>query len=169
MPPKTLHFIVYARLPKRQVEGILGELDIYTFYFLLAGGKHTIQETYTGTNPEEWYSEFLREQGIIVKESYSTQTKTKTFIWMEVDEAKTPIHEFTQAEDIPEDDLETLGWRRILVPCEKGTVRECLGLMVGAQQSRIEPTTNGLSMAYVLQALLRPDPEPESPALRNGT
>lgn len=156
MPPNQYYFIVYARLPKRQVEGILGELDIYTFQFLLSGGKHCIQETYTGTNPEEWYTEFLREQGIMIQESHVTQSKTRTYIWMEVNAEETPIDEFTQAEDVAEDDFDTLAWRRIVIPCEKNTVRECLGLMVGAKEMHMDSSPTGLTMATVLQALLQP-------------
>lgn len=151
----SVRFIVYARQAPKQFTGILGTIDFYKFQFLLAGGKYLIEETYTGTNPAEWYTKVLGEQDIIICASQTQTIRGKTVVWLEVDAEKTPIDEFTIWTDLPADDNETLAWRPFFYPCTSGTTKECLGLAVKARETAVTQDKHPIMLQTVLDAILQ--------------
>jgi hypothetical protein len=152
-------FIIYTKPTIRHFQGILGSIDLFTIHLLLAGGKHLIEESYSGPDPITWYTQTLREQDIYVSASKQQKYKGQIYIWLEIDPDQTPIHEFTSWQEVNETDTETLAWRKIVYPCTGGTTKECLGLAVAAREICL--TKKGQSPLYltnVLDAVLYPDP-----------
>ncbi len=152
----TVLFIVYAKPPPKRFTGILGELDLYKIQFLLAGGKHVIQETYDGADPATWYTKVLEEQDILISTTKTQKFKGHTLVWLEVDAEKTPIHEFTIWSDLPANDNDTLAWRTFYYPCTTGVseVKECLGLAVKARETVLFPGKQPILLSTVLDAIL---------------
>jgi hypothetical protein len=152
-------FIIYTKPTIRTFQGILGPIDVFTIHILLAGGKHLIEESYSGSDPIGWYTHTLREQDIYVSASKQQKYKGQSYIWLEVDPEQTPIHEFTSWQEVDDKDTETLAWRKIVYPCTAGTTKECLGLAVAARNICL--TRKGQTPLYltnVLDAVLYPDP-----------
>jgi hypothetical protein len=151
----TYLFIIYGTPEVRKFNGILGEIDFYTFQFLLAGGKYLVEEEYNGKDPVAWYKNVLEEQDIFVKNTNKQKFKNKNIIWLEVDTSKTPIHEFTSYSDLDEKDESTLAWRKIYFPCSANTSKECLGLAVVAREIPLSPKNkHGIYLFEVLHAIL---------------
>jgi len=150
-------FIVYAKAPPKQFSGILGEIDLHAIQFLLVGGKYSIEETYAGSDPVEWYSEILEQQGIIVSQGKLQKYKGETFIWLQVDLERTPIEEFTSWSELDPSDTETLAWRTFYYPCYKGTTKECLGFAISAREIYLQKTKRVLQLNTVLDAILSSD------------
>jgi hypothetical protein len=155
-------FIIYSKPTIRRFKGILGDIDVFTTHLLLAGGKHLIEESYTGQDPIEWYVKTLEEQDIYVSTSKQQKYKGQSYIWLEVDSEKTPIQEFTSWQEVDAKDMETLAWRKFVYPCTAGTKKECLGLAVVARELRLtRQGTTPLYVSDVLDAILYPDPKDE--------
>jgi hypothetical protein len=150
----TYTFIIYARQGQKQFQGILGEFTLHTVQLLLAGGKTLLEEQYDGEDPIQWYTNVLSEQEIHVKESKQQVYKGRQYIWLEVDSDKTPIHEFTTWKDIPEDDMESLAWRRIMYPIQVESGKECLGFAVIANEIPLQTKPGGFTMKNILEAIL---------------
>ena len=151
---KSYTYIIYAKTSPRQFNGILGPIDLYCVQLLLAGGKFLIEEVYGGDDPIGWYVNVLKDQDIHISQSKQQKYKGQNYIWLEVDTEKTPIHEFTQASEVPETDRETLAWRSTWYPCNGGTKNECLGLAVAARDVLLQTTKTPLTMFDVLDAIL---------------
>ena len=151
---QTYTFIIYARQGQKNFQGILGEFTLHTVQLLLAGGKTLLEEQYDGADPVEWYTGVLSEQEIYVKESKQQVYKGKQYIWLEVDAEKTPIHEFTTWKDLPEDDMESLAWRRIMYPIQSSTGKECLGFAVIANEISLQMKPGAFTMKSILEAIL---------------
>ncbi len=147
-------FIIYARQSARQFQGILGTFTLHTVQLLLAGGKTLIQEQYDGTDPIQWYTDVLAEQDIVVKESKQQNYKGQQYIWLEVDADRTPIHEFTTWTELPEEDTESLAWRKVVYPIQPSTGKECLGFAVIANEISLTQKQSGFSMKDILEAIL---------------
>jgi hypothetical protein len=130
MPKQTIQYIIYSKAPVKQATGILGQINLHCIWFLLAGGKILIEESYDGADPVGWYKKVLEEQDIIVSSAKQQKFKGQTFVWLEVDFEKTPIHEFTTWADADTVDTDTPLWRPFWVPCEPGSTKECLGFAV---------------------------------------
>jgi hypothetical protein len=147
-------FIIYAPPEKRRFSGILGEIDLYKVYLLLAGGKYVIEESYSGKDPIEWYCNILKEQEIYIRDSKIQKNKGNTYVWLQVDTGKTQIEEFTFWDELSSEDTNTLAWRTYLYPCEADRTKECLGLGVIAQETRLtEKKESPLYLNEVLDAI----------------
>jgi hypothetical protein len=153
----TYTFLVYAKAPPKQFSGILGEIDLHAIQFLLMGGKYSIEETYSGSNPVEWYTDILEQQGIFVSQGKQQKFKGETFIWLQVDLERTPIEEFTSWSELDPSDNETLAWRTFYYPCHKGTTKECLGFAISAREIFLQKTKRVLQLSTVLDAILSSD------------
>jgi hypothetical protein len=150
----TYTFIVYVKETPKRFNGILGEIDFYAIHMLLLGGKYIIDEVYSGTNPIEWYTNVLEQQGIYIHQGKQQKFKGQTYIWLEVDPVKTPIHEFTQSNELDPHDTETLAWRTFFYTCYAGTLKECLGLAVSARELSLEKGKKPLYLNTILDAIL---------------
>jgi hypothetical protein len=151
---QTYTYLLYALPPPKRMSGILGDIDLYSIYFLLQGGKYLIEEKYDGTDPIKWYVDYLEEQGIVVKSTKTQQFKKKNYIWLEVDYEQTPIDEFTQWLELDSSDTETLAWRCVRYPCSAGTTKECLGFAVAARDTVLQKCSNPLTIGDVCNAIL---------------
>jgi len=147
-------FLVYAKGPPRQFSGILGDIDLHAIHFLLMGGNYSIEETYSGSNPVEWYTDILEQQGIFVVQGKQQKFKGETIIWLEVDLERTPIEEFTAWSELDPSDMETLAWRTFYYPCHKGTTKECLGFAISAREICLQKNKQTLRLNTVLDAIL---------------
>jgi hypothetical protein len=150
-------FLVYAKAPPKHFSGILGEIDLHAIQFLLMGGKYSIEETYSGSNPVEWYIDILEQQGIFVSQGKQQKFKGETFIWLQVDLERTPIEEFTSWSELDPNDTETLAWRTFYYPCHAGTTKECLGFAISAREIFLQKTKKTLRLNTVLDAILSSD------------
>jgi hypothetical protein len=158
MKEKVHTFLIYTRPTSRKFSGIIGEFDLYTIHFLLAGGKYLIEEKYDGQDPISWYTEILKQQDIIVTATKQQKYKGTNYIWMEVDPEKTPISEFTTWSEVDPTDMETLAWRKVHYPLKNR--KECLGLAVKAYEiSLTSPIKETLSLGTILDAILDSDPK----------
>jgi hypothetical protein len=158
MKEKLHTFLIYTKPISRQFSGILGEFNLYTIHFLLAGGKYLIEEKYDGSDPVSWYTEILKQQDIIVSASKQQKYKGTNYIWLEVDPEKTPISEFMSWTEVDSNDLETLAWRTIYYPLKNG--KECLGLAVKAcETSFTPPNKDPLPLTTILDAILDSGPK----------
>jgi hypothetical protein len=158
MKEKIHTFLIYTKPKARQISGILGEFELVTIHFLLAGGKYLIEESYDGPDPISWYTEILGQQDIIVTASKQQKYKGTNYIWMEVDPEKTPISEFTSWKEVDSNDLETLAWRQVWYPCKQN--KECLGLAVKARETTFTPSNKDpLTLSTILDAILDSGPK----------
>jgi len=94
---QTVQYIIYCVPPSKKHSGILGNLDTYTVYLLLIGGKKGIEETIDKkTNPIDFYTNILKEQDMTIKSSFTQTLKDIKRVWIEIDSASTDIKEYTQ-------------------------------------------------------------------------
>lgn len=128
-------FIIYTKPKAKQFSGILGEIDVYRFQLLLAGGKYIIEEQYQEKDAIKWYISILEQQGIIVANSKQQKYKGDIYIWLEVDSEKTPISEFTMWNELDKEDNESLAWKTFYYPCKANTNTECLGFGIVARET----------------------------------
>jgi hypothetical protein len=158
MKEKVHTFLIYTKPISRNFSGILGDLELYTIHFLLAGGKYLIEETYDGPDPVSWYTEILGQQDIHVTATKQQKYKGTNYIWMEVDPEKTPLSEFTNWSEVESNDLETLAWRKVVYPCKNN--KECLGLAVKARETCLTaPKKDPLFLSTILDAILDSGPK----------
>lgn len=156
MPPiQTVYYIVYSKAPVKEYSGLLGTIDLQCVWFLLSGGKTILEEQYIGSDPIGWYTSVLESQDMIVASSKIQKYKGHSYVWIEIDFEKTPIHEYTTWRDISENDTETLAWRPFWIPFEHGTTKECLGFAVSNRDCLLQSTTakNPLSLQTVFDAI----------------
>ena len=151
---RTYTFIVYAKDPPKHFSGILGEIDLHAIHFLLMGGKYSIEENYSGSDPVKWYIDILEQQGIYIVQGKQQKYKGDIFIWLEVDLEQTSIHEFTSWKDLDPSDTESLAWRTFYYPCHAGTIRECLGFAISARELSLQKTKKSLKLNTILEAIL---------------
>lgn len=126
---KTYTYIIYMTPKIKKFSGILGEIDLYTFSFLLAGGKTIIEEEYEGNDPVGWYCASLEDQNMKVLKSKIQTIKGKQYIWIEIERDNSKIFPLTGEETTDE-----LVWKTFYYTCKSGTKEECLGLMVSAKE-----------------------------------
>jgi hypothetical protein len=150
-------FIIYTKPKIASFNGILGGIDVFTVHLLLAGGKYLIEETYDGTEPIEWYTRTLEDQGIYISASKQQKYKGVHYVWLEVDSDKTKIEEFAVWKDIDAQDEESLAWRKFVYPCTAGTTKECVGLAVVARELKLTKQGQApMHVSNVLDAILQP-------------
>jgi len=155
-PAKSRYtFIIYTTPSRTPCTGILGTFELCTVQFLLAGGKYLIEEEYDGKDPVKWYIYTLKEQDISVTSSKQQKYKGQNYVWLEVDPVKTPIQEFTIWTEVPESDIDTLAWRKIMYPCSAETSAECLGFTVATREmNMVEPKKTPMYLNTILDAIL---------------
>jgi hypothetical protein len=148
-------YIIYTKPTSKRITGLLGDIDLYTIHFLLAGGKLLVEEPYAGPDPIEWYSSILAEQGIHISNTKQQTYKHRTCIWLEVDPEQTPIDEFTSWKEVNDGTLDILAWRTVYYPCTAGTKTECVGMAVAAKDiSFTEKRTPPIYLHTILEAIL---------------
>jgi len=151
---QTVQYIIYCVPPPKKHVGLLGNLDTYTAYLLLIGGTQGVQENIDViTNPVEFYTNILDEQGMIIKSSFNQKLKEIQRVWIEIDPA-TNIQEYTQWNELDPKDNETLAWKPFLFPCLEGTKKECLGLSVVAKEKYIFEGKYKASVHDILSTLI---------------
>ncbi len=151
---QTITFIVYARGQPKEYTGILGQITLHCTWILLTGGKHLLEESYTGSDPVAWYKSVLEEQEMVVKTTKTQKFKGTTYVWIEVDAEKTPIEEYTTWRDLEPNDTTSLAWRPFWTPCTQSTTTECLGFAVKAREFPLQSKANSLTLQQVLDAIL---------------
>jgi hypothetical protein len=148
-------YIIYTKPTSKRMSGILGEIDLYTIHFLLAGGKLLVEEKYDGPDPVGWYSTILAEQGIHISNTKQQKYKNRTCIWLEVNPETTPIEEFTSWKEVEGDASDTLAWRTVYYPCTAGTKTECVGIAVAARDvSFTDKKSTPMYLTTILEAIL---------------
>jgi len=147
---QTLQYIIYSVGPPKKHNGLLGNLDTYTVYLLLLGGKSGIEEHIETPTPIEFYTNILKEQGMIIKSTHLQSIKDIKRIWIEID-PKTNIQEYTQWKDATDDNL---AWKPYIFPCHEGTKNEALGLSVSARESLIFKGKHKVSVYDILSNVL---------------
>jgi hypothetical protein len=130
----TYTFIFYTPPKMKKFNGILGEIDMYSIQFLLAGGRYLVEEQYDGEDPIAWYTEIMKEQCIYISNSKMQTFKGKKYVWMEIDAEKTPVDEFMTSQQVSPTDTDILAWKTFHIPCTGGSKTECLGLGVVARE-----------------------------------
>lgn len=148
-------FVFYTPPILKKFNGILGEIDLYHIKLLLAGGKYLVEEQYEGDNPIEWYTEIMKEQGIIISNSKTQTYKGKKYIWLEIDSEKTPVDEFMTWQQVSTNDTDILAWRTFYIPCSGGTKTECLGLgVVAREMTMTESNKSPIMLNTLLDGIL---------------
>ena len=125
------YYIIYAKdKPTHFPNGLLGPIDLHKYHFLLQDGKQIIEESLpSNIDPITYYQESLQSQDMVVKQSFKDDNK----IYIEIDAQATQIESFTQYYELSSSSEEdTLAWKTYWIPCNAGTTKECLGLMVCA-------------------------------------
>ena len=149
---QTIQYIIYAVGPPKKYTGLLGNLDTYTVYLLLLGGKQGIEETIETTQPIEFYTNILKEQDMVIKSTQLEKLKGISRVWIEIDSEQTNLQEYTQWRDVT--DPETLAWKPYITPCREGTKTEALGLSIGAKETLIFKGKNKVSVYDILSTVL---------------
>ena len=136
----------------KKFSGILGDIDLYTCSFLLAGGKSIIEEQYDGKDPVSWYFTNLEQQDMKPLKTKTQTIKGKTYIWIEVEWDPSQINR-----DLSENStsMEELVWKSFYYPCKSNTKEECLGLMVQVKEIRMnDDIKNPIYLNTLLDAIL---------------
>ena len=149
---QTIQYIIYAVGPPKKHTGLLGNLDTYTVYLLLLGGKQGIEETIETKTPVEFYTNILKEQDMVIKSTQLETLKGVTRVWIEIDSEQTNLQEYTQWRDVT--DSETLAWKPYITPCREGTKTEALGLNIGAKETLIFKGKHKVSVYDILSTVL---------------
>jgi len=124
----AIQYIVYAKETPKQCTGLLGDLDIHVIHLFLVGGEHGIVEHTSHKDPVGFYTDFLKEQDMVVKSARLETTKSYKRVYIEIDAKETPLAEYTQWKDCDPKDKDVLAWKTFWITCHKGTTTECLGL-----------------------------------------
>jgi hypothetical protein len=149
---QTIQYIIYSVGTPKKHTGLLGNLDTYTVYLLLLGGKVGIQETIETSTPVEFYTNILKEQDMVIKSTQLENLKGFLRVWIEIDSEKTNIQEYTQWRDAS--DPESLAWKPYIIPCREGTKTEALGLSIGAKETLIFKGKHKVSIYDILSTVL---------------
>jgi len=149
---QTIQYIIYSVGPPKKHTGILGNLDTYTVYLLLLGGKEGIEEHIETTQPIEFYTSILKEQDMVIKSTQHETLKGVIRVWIEIDSEITNIHEYTQWRDATEPG--TLAWKPYIFPCLEGTKKEALGLTIGAKEALIFKGKHKVSVYDIISTVL---------------
>jgi len=147
-------YIVYCVEPKKQVTGLIGALDIYVIQLLLAGGKVGIEETVESGDPVEFYSTFLKEQGMFIKYTQYEKIKDIHRVWIEIDYDQTNFKEYSTWKEVDANDIETLAWKPYWIPCVEGTKKESLGLSVISKETNVFAGKYRISVHDILTTIL---------------
>ena len=123
---KTTFYVVAVEKLK-QVNGIIGALDLYNISILLEDGTHPPCETVPAkATPTTWYTDYLKTQDIHVKGAEVLGDNTCILY---VDTEKTVLSEFLNVKDC--DDISeakgSYAWKTYMIPCHAGTFKESLG------------------------------------------
>ena len=151
---QTITFIVYARGTPKSFTGILGQITLHCTWLLLIGGKSLIEETYTGSDPVEWYTKVLKDQEMTIKSTKTQKFKGGTYVWIEIDADKTPLEEYVTWRDLEPNDTTSLAWKPFWTPYAQGTSNECLGFAVKAREYALQNKQSPLTLQQVLDAIL---------------
>jgi len=148
----TIQYIIYSVGKPKKYTGLLGNLETYTVYLLLLGGKNGIEESIETKTPIEFYTNILKEQDMVIKSTQLENKKDIKRVWIEIDSEKTNIQEYTQWKDVT--DPETLAWKPYLMTCLEGTKTEALGLAVMAKESMVFKGKHKVSVHDILSTVL---------------
>ena len=134
---KQTTFYVVAVEKLKQVNGIIGALDLYNISILLEDGTHPPCETVPAkATPTTWYTDYLKTQDIHVKGAQDLGGEA-TILY--VDTEKTVLSEFLNVRDC--DDISeakgSYAWKTYMIPCHAGTFKEALGFWICAQKEQI--------------------------------
>ena len=149
---QTIQYIIYSVGPPKKYSGLLGNLDTYTVYLLLLGGKSGIEESIETKTPVEFYTHILKEQDMVIKSTHLENLKGFSRVWIEIDSELTNLQDYTQWRDVT--DPETLAWKPYIVPCLEGTKTEALGLSVKAKEEQIFKGKHRVSVYDILTTVL---------------
>ncbi len=152
-------YIIFARdAVKTFPNGLLGPIDLHKYHFLLHNGRQILEETLpSNIDPVSYYEDSLQSQEMVVKKSW----KDGNMIYIEIDGEATQIESFTQYHEVSSnEDEDTLAWKTYWIPCNAGTTKECLGLMVCAATENLG---NNLFLSQILEKVMVPHISVETP------
>jgi hypothetical protein len=130
MKNQTVDCIVYCKSPVKTYEGgILGDIDIHTYHFLVNDKGSILRETGQSQTIQTKMKAMLESQDIPVV----SIKEIKNTLLLEVDPTKNPIYEQVSYRD----NQAGLSWRTILYPYAKGTKTDCLGFSVPANRDSL--------------------------------
>ena len=130
MKNQTVDCIVYCKSPIKTYEGgILGDIDIHTYHFLVNDKGSIIREAGTITSVQTKMKTMLESQDMPV----ISVKQAKQFLLLEVDPTNNPIYEQVSYRD----NQPGLSWRTVLYPYAKGTKTDCLGFSVPANKDSL--------------------------------
>jgi len=153
------NYIIFARdNVKTFPNGLLGPVDLHKYHFLLQDGRHIIEESLpSNIDPISYYEDSLQSQEMVVKKSWRDGNN----IYIEVDGDATHIESFTQYHEVSSNEEEdTLAWKTYWIPCNAGTTKECLGLMVCAATEHLG---NNIFLSQILEKVMIPRTVVETP------
>ncbi len=152
------NYVIYAKdKVKTFPNGLLGPIDLHKYHFLLQNGKHILEETLpSNIDPIAYYEESLQSQEMVVRKSW----KDGNIIYMEIDGDATNIASFTQDYELTQEDDDTLAWKTYWIPCNAGTTKECLGLMVCASTENLGCN---MFLSQILEKVMTPYTYVETP------
>jgi hypothetical protein len=132
--PTQCTFYVVAVEKIKQVNGIIGPLDLYNVSILLEGTAPPQETVPAGKNPAAWYADYLKTQGIETKGSAELG---QGMYALYVDTEKTDLSEFLNVRDCV--DADSYAWKTYFIPCHAGTFKEALGFWICAQKEDVGP------------------------------
>lgn len=135
-PVSQATFYVVAVEKIKQVNGIIGPLDLYNVSILLEGAQPPQEKVPAGKNPVAWYADYLKTQGIETRGSADLGNGAYALY---VDTEKTDLSEFLNVRDAGAVDPGTYAWKTYFIPCHAGTFKEALGFWICAQKEDVGP------------------------------
>ncbi len=153
------NYIIYAKdKVKTFPNGLLGPIDLHKYHFLLQNGREILEETLpSNIDPIAYYEDSLQSQEMVVRKSW----KDGSTIYIEIDGEATHLESFTQYYELSTDaDEDTLAWKTYWIPCNAGTIKECLGLMVCAATEHLG---KNLVLSQILEKIMVPYTQVETP------
>lgn len=146
-PPVSWDCIIYAEdEPLIFKGGILGDIDLRRYHFLLEAGTTLLQEKGSAKQVENTIRNMLESQELPIL----SVKQTPGCLWFKVDVSKNPVEGQMQWREVAPTDKETLAWRTIQYPCSHGTKQECLGFAAPAQKDRLSKTQTVASVMSIL-------------------
>lgn len=153
------YYVIYAKDKVANFpNGLLGPIDLHKYHFLLHNGKYVIEETLpSSVDPIKYYEDSLQSQDMVIIKSY----KDDNIVYIEIDPEATQIESFTQYYELSSSaDEDTLAWKTYWIPCNAGTTKECLGLMVGAATEHLG---NNIFLQQILDKVMTPQIHVDTP------